>query len=141
MTDTVCVHGSAVALHGRGVLITGASGSGKSSLALTLMAFGATLVADDRTELWTQDDAVWARAPETINGLIEARGTGLLTADAQPARVVVVVDMDRIEAQRLPLMHTARYLGLTLPVLHKVESPAWPAAILQYLKGSRRDPH
>ncbi|WP_299294957.1 HPr kinase/phosphorylase [uncultured Tateyamaria sp.] len=141
MVETLRVHASAVALGDRGVLITGASGTGKSSLALSLMAYGATLVADDQTDLWTQDGALWARAPHTIEGLIEARGTGLLTAEASPARMVVVVDMDKTEQERLPQWHEARYLGHVLPVLHKVESPAWPAAILQYLKGSRRDPH
>ena len=70
------LHASAVALDGRGVLITGAAGSGKSSLALTLMAYGAVLISDDQTELSRVGDTIWARAPETISGLIEARGAG-----------------------------------------------------------------
>ena len=45
------LHGSCVAVEGRGVLIVGPSGAGKSSLALALMALGAELVADDRTEV------------------------------------------------------------------------------------------
>ena len=35
-------------------MITGASGAGKSALALQLIALGAELVADDRTELWRE---------------------------------------------------------------------------------------
>jgi HPr kinase/phosphorylase len=42
------VHGSVVSLAGRGMLILGASGSGKSALALRLIGRGAALVADDR---------------------------------------------------------------------------------------------
>ena len=50
------VHASCVARDGRAVLIRGASGSGKSGLALQLMALGAGLVADDRTRLWREGD-------------------------------------------------------------------------------------
>ena len=46
MTAAVLLHASCVAVAGRAVLITGPSGSGKSSLALTLLAHGAALVAD-----------------------------------------------------------------------------------------------
>ena len=42
------IHASAIAWHGRGVLIRGESGSGKSSLACTLLERGALLVGDDR---------------------------------------------------------------------------------------------
>ena len=40
--DGEILHASCVAVAGRGLLIAGASGSGKSALALDLMAFGAT---------------------------------------------------------------------------------------------------
>ena len=41
------VHGTTVARAGRAVLILGASGTGKSALALQMIALGARLVADD----------------------------------------------------------------------------------------------
>jgi len=44
-------HATTVAVAGRGLMIEGPSGSGKSALALELMAFGAELVADDRTRV------------------------------------------------------------------------------------------
>ena len=45
------LNASCVAWQGRGALILGRSGAGKSALALQLMALGADLVSDDRTEL------------------------------------------------------------------------------------------
>ncbi|GGX44916.1 aldolase [Tateyamaria omphalii] len=128
------LHASAVDVSGRGVLIVGASGSGKSSLALQLMALGATLVSDDQTELACVDDIIQMTAPDSIKGLIEARGIGVLRADAVDAVLHLVVDMDEVECKRFPEHHSKTVLGQTLPCLHKVDSPAWPSAIVQYLK-------
>ena len=58
----VKIHASCVALAGKGVLILGDSGAGKSDLALRLMDDGARLVADDRTELYASSAAGYARA-------------------------------------------------------------------------------
>ena len=64
------LHGSAVALEGRGLLILGASGTGKSALALRMMAHGARLVADDRVVLARRGDALIASAPPALRGTI-----------------------------------------------------------------------
>lgn len=139
MQEALC-HANAVAVNGQGVLIRGASGRGKSSLSLQLIALGAQLIADDQTQLRGINGQVWASAPPTIAGLIEARGVGVLTAAYVEAPIVLVVDLDVMETDRLPKRHTAVLLGQSVACLHKVENPAWPAAIMQYLKGSRRDP-
>ena len=59
-----------------GVLLIGPSGSGKSDLALRLIALGAVLVADDRVELFVQHGTLMARAPQALAGLVEIRGGG-----------------------------------------------------------------
>jgi len=79
--DHTTLHASCVALQDKGLLILGPSGSGKSALALQLMALGAVLVADDYTDLVRCDDRVIARCPAALRGLIEARGIGILRAD------------------------------------------------------------
>jgi len=122
------------------LLITGASGSGKSSLALQLMALGAGLVADDRVVLEARDGVLTGNAPDAIAGLIEARGMGILRAEPHgPAAIVAVVDCDRTEAERLPPRRFAEVLGIHLPILHKGESAAFPAALMQYLKSGFQD--
>ena len=131
------VHASAVAFGPRGVLIQGASGSGKSSLALQLIRMGATLISDDQTELYIHEGALWGRAPATIAGLIEARGIGLLQADAAPAPICAAIDLNSVETERLPPQRSIKLLDREVPQLHKVESPAWPAALAQYLISGR----
>lgn len=129
------LHATSVAIDSRGILIRGASGTGKSALALSLMALGARLIADDRTLLTRSGTDVIASCPEPLRGLIEARGVGILHADAAPAMPVrLIVDLDHVETRRLPEQRTTDLLGLPLPVLQKVESPHFPAAILQYVK-------
>ena len=54
MSDETNIHASCVAMGGHGVLLLGASGAGKSDLALRLIDEGAQLVADDRTLLFTR---------------------------------------------------------------------------------------
>lgn len=122
------------------MLIRGASGSGKSSLALALVGLGADLVADDRTILNRRGSDVILDCPPAIAGLIEARGIGLLNAEAHgPVPLVAVVDLDTEEQDRLPPQREATVLGLRFPLVHKVSNPHFPAQILHYLRYGRRE--
>ncbi|WP_434289336.1 HPr kinase/phosphorylase [Celeribacter sp. SCSIO 80788] len=133
------LHASCVALdENAALLITGPSGCGKSTLALTLMGFGAHLVADDRTELTRAGDTLIAKAPETISGMIEARGVGLLSAPAlSHARIRAVVDLSQTEPNRLPPARETALIGVSIPVFFKVEGPGFAPALIQWLKGGR----
>ncbi|MGH6829221.1 MAG: HPr kinase/phosphorylase [Rhizomicrobium sp.] len=72
------IHASCVSLRGKGVLLLGESGRGKSDLALRLIDEGALLVADDRTELYAKRGRLCARSPKSIAGLMEVRGLGIV---------------------------------------------------------------
>ncbi|MEY8881073.1 HPr kinase/phosphorylase [Donghicola sp. XS_ASV15] len=128
------VHASSVMVHGQALVLFGQSGSGKSGLALQLMALGATLIADDRTILTRHEEQIIASCPKTITGRIEARGVGILRAEvAHDAPVVAFVDMECAETQRLPDPRALTVFGLHIPVLQKVEEGYFPAALMQYL--------
>lgn len=132
------LHATCVSEGGRAVLIRGASGCGKSSLALQLIAYGADLVSDDQTILRTAEGQVWASAPETTRGLIEARGVGILrAAPIQNVPLQFVVDLDQTEGQRLPHPRSVRVLGLELPLIFGVDAPYFAAAVLQLLRQGR----
>jgi HPr kinase/phosphorylase len=134
------VHATSVALAEGAVVIVGASGSGKSALALRLMALGARLVADDQTILSGEGGRLVARCPAPLSGLIEARGVGLLRAvPVECAEVVLVIDLDHPEKQRLPPPRLRQIAGFSIPCLHKVDGDYFPAAIVQYVKGGKGD--
>lgn len=133
------IHATTVAVCGRAALITGASGSGKSSLALEMLSRGALLVADDRTVLHREGGVLIASVPPTLDGMIEARGVGILGASmAGPTPVALLVDLDTPEDARLPPQRSANLLGVSLTLLHNTRTAAFAAAILQYLREGRR---
>ena len=124
MTGPSTVHGSAVLLCETGILIRGASGSGKSALVLELLAAepeNARLVADDRVVLTTANGRLLADVPAAITGLIELRGVGLLRRlFVAPVVIRLVVDLVPAEAvSRLPEAAEAETAveGIVLPRL------------------------
>ncbi len=131
----VALHATAVSFEQAGLLITGASGTGKSTLALQLIGLGATLVADDGVLATPRDGGLWLTAPDPIRGCIEARHFGLLTSPAAPAWARAVVNMDDTETDRLPEPRDTVIAGVPLALFRKVESPAFPAMVLLYLRG------
>lgn len=132
------LHGTVVALDGRGILICGPSGSGKSSLALQLMAAGAALVADDRVDLRREGDRVIATCPAPLLGRIEARGVGILiAADHGAVALAVVVDLGREEDQRLPPSREHDLLGIALPLVFGPYRPHLYAALRQMVLHGR----
>lgn len=86
-----------VAIDGRGVIIDGPPGSGKSSLALALIDRRARLVGDDGLALATLGGKLIASPAPATAGLIEVRNLGIVTmpyADQVPVSLVLMLDPD-----------------------------------------------
>jgi HPr kinase/phosphorylase len=88
------LHATAV-IHGEsGVLILGPSGSGKSALALALMARASAagafcaLIGDDRVFIRNAHGRLIARGAANVAGLIERRMAGLIAMRHEPAAIV-----------------------------------------------------
>jgi serine kinase of HPr protein (carbohydrate metabolism regulator) len=112
------IHASSAAIDGRAVLITGASGSGKSDLTLRLIDRGFSLVSDDRTLVRRDGDRLIASAPPSIQGKMEIRGIGIV--DMEPAGEVPVALLVELtsDIQRLPDDNRERpILGVMLPLV------------------------
>ncbi|MFC3613857.1 HPr kinase/phosphorylase [Lutimaribacter marinistellae] len=144
MTDgapETLLHGSSVAIAEQGLLVLGGSGSGKSGLCLRLIALGAELISDDRVRVIRGDDGIWLSRPAGLPPLVEARGIGLLKSHpVGPVRASWVVDMDRVETERLPRYRTKCILGHEVPLLRRVDAPHFEASLIQILKAGRQHP-
>lgn len=68
-----------VSIAGRGLLIEGPAGSGKSSLALALIDRGAVLVGDDGVMVEQEAGRLIARPHPATRGLLEIRNLGIVS--------------------------------------------------------------
>lgn len=110
------VHATTIDIAGLGVLILGASGAGKSDLALGMIADGALLVADDQSDIEVRGDALWASAPVKIAGLIEARGVGIVPAAIKRStRLSLAVEL-KAALERMPERRTWSLPGSGLQI-------------------------
>lgn len=132
------IHATTIAFESRGLIITGPSGSGKSTLALQLMAVGAQLVADDRTDLHLSAGHLIAQAPPPLLGQIEARGIGILSAKpSPPVQVAAAVDLGLEERERLPQVRHREWLGIRVLLVSGPYRPHLYAALRQLMLGQR----
>ncbi|MCW5720503.1 MAG: serine kinase [Devosia sp.] len=100
MSKPHSVHGTGLTLDGFGILLRGASGTGKSLLTLSLLEHWegrgrpAFLVSDDRVDLTADAQGVVMHAPPLLTGLIELRGRGIVhRPSCESARLDLVVDL------------------------------------------------
>lgn len=129
-------HASAVAFDGQGVLITGPSGSGKSGLALQLIAFGGVLIADDMTRITAREGWPWLLAPPRLAGVIEARGVGLLAVPyLAGAPLRLIVDLAQRQTARLPERRHETLFGQSIPCVGRVDAGHFAGSIVALMKG------
>ncbi|MDG2003002.1 MAG: HPr kinase/phosphatase C-terminal domain-containing protein [Novosphingobium sp.] len=89
-----------VSIGGRGLLIEGPPGSGKSSLALALIDRGAILVGDDGVMLEVRDNGLIARPHPETSGLLEIRNLGIMRMPTcEESSVAMIIRLDK-EAPR-----------------------------------------
>ena len=75
---TTNVHGVLMNVFGKGVLIIGESGMGKSEVALELILKGHSMIADDRVDVYRVKEHLVGSAPDLIKGMLEIRGIGII---------------------------------------------------------------
>jgi HPr kinase/phosphorylase len=103
------LNGVLMDIMGQGVMITGASGIGKSETALELVNKGYQLIADDITEFYidSNDDLV-GRSNPIIKNLMEVRGLGIInindifgaSAVLEEKKLNLVIDLEKWDAKK-----------------------------------------
>lgn len=102
-----CLHGGLISIYGKGVLIRGDSGMGKSEIALELIKRGHLLVADDRVDCFRIHNKIVGKAPDLLRGMLELRGIGVInvqrmfgvTSVIQNAEVSLEICLEKFQAQ------------------------------------------
>ena len=112
-------YATCVALSGRGILLRGFSGSGKSDVALRLINEGAILVADDQVLCRREGSHLYASARCSIRCLLEVRGIGpIRTSYVTRAEIILVVDLVAMNSiQRFPVPRTCEIVGVEIPLI------------------------
>lgn len=77
------LHGVLMDIFGKGVLLQGAPGIGKSRCALQLLSRGHRLIADDAPSFYALGNQVIGFCPAPLQQLIEVRGVGLMDVQQQ----------------------------------------------------------
>jgi serine kinase of HPr protein (carbohydrate metabolism regulator) len=104
------LHGTVIRINQFGILCVGASGSGKSELAFSLIVeaerWGAdcALIADDQFFVRIEDKTIVAECPSSIEGLIELRGSGIVSIKSEKSVVLTFVITPELApgTERLP---------------------------------------
>ncbi|MBQ4400044.1 MAG: HPr kinase/phosphatase C-terminal domain-containing protein [Alphaproteobacteria bacterium] len=118
MVERKIIHATLVQMDGKGILLTGKSGSGKSDLALRLIENkAAKLVADDMVEIFERNSKILGNAPKNMRGLLEVRGVGIVKYPClKNAQIDMVVNLkDKPEdVERMPIIAKDIILGLEI---------------------------
>lgn len=90
------IHGVFLNIYGKGVVIKGDSGIGKSEIALELIKRGHLLIADDAIELYHIGHGIVGKAPLVLKNLLEIRGIGVIDV-SKMFGVASILPKDNVE--------------------------------------------
>jgi serine kinase of HPr protein (carbohydrate metabolism regulator) len=121
------IHASAILVGQTGLLFVGPSGSGKSELAFSFLTeaqrcgLSVALISDDQVFITLRNGIVIAERPEPIKGLLELRGSGIISMNsvAEAPMHYAITSVLHPESPRLPPENEMMELvgGARLPLL------------------------
>jgi serine kinase of HPr protein (carbohydrate metabolism regulator) len=128
------IHGVFVDIKGKGILIIGKSGIGKSEVALDLIDKGHKLIADDSVSFYKRNqNTLMGKSPALLKNLMEVRGLGIINIKKLFGRKSVIPERELflvielkvfqkdIDFSRLEMtMNAFRFFDINIP---KIEIP------------------
>lgn len=128
LAPTTNLFGVMMSIYGKGIMITGKSGIGKSELALDLIKRGHVLIADDRVDVSRIHNDIMCTSPELLKKMLEIRGLGIVDVTRlfgaqsylEKCELDLVINLTRleetIEMDRLnPISNSIDVLGVDIP--------------------------
>lgn len=129
--------GDLMVVYGKGVLITGESGMGKSEIAMELVRDGQVLVADDRVDVQKIHNVLYGHAPKLLRGMLEIRGIGIIDVErmfganslVKRNKIDIVINLVRYDAseeyERIgdEMTSFTRIMGVNIPAMSLPVSP------------------
>ena len=138
LAPSQCFHGVLVSVFGKGILIRGESGLGKSEIALELILRGHQLVADDRVDCYQVHNEIIGIAPEILEGLLEIRGVGVIDVarmyGANATMSKIKVDLV-IQLQAWDKIKEYDRVGIQDPVFENIMDVLIPKLVLPVREG------
>lgn len=101
------ISGVLLNVYGKGVLLTGESGMGKSETALELIRDNQVLISDDRVDVQHMHNGIYGHAPEITKGLLEIRGIGIIDVEkmfgasvlGNSSKIDLVINMQKYDSE------------------------------------------
>lgn len=106
----ITLHGGFLAVGNMGILITGRPGIGKSTLAACLLNRGHSLVSDDATDIYRDENQLIGQSPPAIRGKLWINGEGIIDVQRRwgtssikiKRRLDVILHLLGTDTQELP---------------------------------------
>lgn len=144
LAEEETMSGELLVVYGKGVMITGESGLGKSEVALELIQRDHVLIADDRVDVSRVHNALRGQAPDILYGMLEIRGIGIIDVmhmfganctmkNADVDLIIHLVPFDSsYEYERVggDMPSTVRILGVDVPRIVLPVSPGRSMGVL-----------
>ena len=128
-------HCSVIEINQTGIMITGSSGSGKTSLALGLLERAnshqllSAFISDDQAILREHNSRLVAKTPPTIAGKLELHGYGIIDLPYKKETTIdLVIEMcpedtlDRMPEERFTTINNVQLPLLRVPIKHEAQS-------------------
>ncbi len=137
------IHANLVDVFGRGILLTGKSGIGKSECALDLVHRGHSLVGDDLITMRYLDNKLVGRPGRDFGYFMEIRGVGFVNVERmfgiERTRRYKTIDLqielmpwqDNMDYERIGLSNSyVEHLGVKIPIIYIPVSPGKNVSVI-----------